>query len=161
MRHRRPTSVLQSFTAAIVLGVLCPQAYAVILGQCTASASGVAFGIYDPLSPTALASTATVSVSCSLVATASDITIDLRTGASGSYASRSLLNGPSSLSYNLYQDSAHTQIWGNGTGGSTEFAGKVTPGKPSVSATVYGLLPASQDVAPGSYTDTITVTVNY
>jgi spore coat protein U-like protein len=27
--------------------------------------------------------------------------------------------------------------------------------------TMYGLIPASQDVAPGSYTDMITVTVTY
>lgn len=162
MKHvRRLPSVLQAASAAIALGALASPALADILGQCNASVTGVAFGIYDPLSPNALASTAAITVSCTLVANASSITIDLSAGASGSFVTRSLSSGADALSYNLYQDAAHTQIWGDGTGGSIEFSGKVTPGKPSLSATVYGVLPAAQDVAVGSYLDTITVTVNY
>jgi spore coat protein U-like protein len=159
--HSRVRPVLGYTCAATLLCTLASPIDAVILGQCTVSASGVAFGIYDPLVPTALTSTATINVSCTLVSNASNITIDLSSGASGSFSSRTMSSGTDILSYNLFQDIAQTQIWGDGTGGSTEFTGKVTPGKPSLTATAYGLLSASQDVGAGSYLDTITVTVNY
>lgn len=145
--------------AALLLG--SGPAYAVILGGCTVNAGGMAFGIYDPLAPVALSSTSTITVTCSLIVGATPISIALSAGLSNSYATRTMMSGTDTLNYNLYQDSAHSIIWGGGTGGSAVENDKVSNGKPSVSATVYGLLPASQDVAPGNYTDTMTVTVNY
>lgn len=153
--------VLAHATAATLLGTLASPVGAAILGDCSVSASGVAFGVYDPSVPTALTSTGTISVSCTLVTNATSVAIDLSSGTSGSFSTRTLSNGIDILNYNLFQDIAQTMIWGDGTGGSTEFSGKVTPGRPTLTATVYGLLPASQDVGAGSFLDTITVTVNY
>jgi spore coat protein U-like protein len=142
-------------------GLLTTPAHAqIIFGTCTASASGVSFGTYNLLSATPLASTGTVTVNCSgaFVIGNTTVTIDLSTGQSGSFTTRKLGTG---FSYNLYQDAAHTQIWGDGTGGSTQYSGTLTTGQTSLTATVYGQVPALQNPAPGSYTDTITVTVNY
>jgi spore coat protein U-like protein len=160
LTQSRRRALAGTFGAA-ALALFCGPAQAIILGGCTASAGNVAFGAYDPLAPVALSSTATITVTCTLVITASPISIALSQGLSNSYAIRTMMSGTDTLNYNLYQDAAHTIIWGDGTGGSTLDNDKVTPGKPSVSATVYGLLPASQDVAAGNYLDTITVTVNY
>ena len=153
--------VLAHTCAATLLCTLASSASAAILGDCSVSAGGVAFGVYDASVPTPLTSTGTISVSCTLVTNASPVTIDLSSGASGSFSTRTMSNGIDILNYNLFQDIAQTMIWGDGTGGSTRFSAKVTPGRPTLTATIYGLLPASQDVGAGSFLDTITVTVNY
>jgi len=76
-----------------------------------------------------------------------------------------MLSGASQLSYNLYFDTAYTQIRGDGTGGSQTGAAtlNLTTGNRTQSATgtVYGRAPASQDIADGSYSDTIIFTVTY
>jgi spore coat protein U-like protein len=140
--------------------LLSAPARAFIFGTCTASATGVSFGTYNLLSPTALDSTGTITVNCSeaFVIGNTTVTITLSTGQSGSYTARSLGTG---FSYNLYQDAAHSEVWGDGSGSSTTYSGSITNGHPTLTATVYGEIPALQNPSPGSYTDTITATVNY
>lgn len=128
---------------------------------CTTSASGVVFGTYTPLTPTALLANGTVAISCTGVTANNGITIDLSTGTSGNYASRTLVSGASTLDYNLYLDAAYTQVWGNGSGGSLEGSVAVTNGHPNPTLTVYGAVAAGQDPLPGTYSDSITVSVNY
>ncbi len=145
----------------VVCGALSSPARAQILfGTCTASATGVSFGTYNLLSPTPLTSTGTITVNCSnaLVFGSTTVTISLSTGQSGTYTTRSLGTG---FSYNLYQNAAYTQIWGDGSGGSTTYSGTISQQQTSFTATVYGQIPALQNPAPGSYSDTITATVNY
>jgi spore coat protein U-like protein len=142
-------------------GLLTAPAQATITGTCTAGATGVSFGTYNLFSATPLTSTGTVTVDCSGASSISgnnSVTVSLSTGQSGTYTTRSLGTG---FSYNLYQDAAYTQIWGDGTGGSTQYTGSITNGHKSFTATVYGEIPALQNPSPASYTDTITVTVNY
>jgi spore coat protein U-like protein len=133
--------------------------------SCSVSATGVSFGTYNPVSPSALASTGSVTVSCSANGSGTDAaTIALSTGSSGTYAARTMQSGTSTLSYNLYDNAAETMIWGNGNGASVIYNFTISiqgSGTYQTTATVYGLIPAGQNVAPGSYTDTITVTVSY
>ena len=76
-----------------------------------------------------------------------------------------MFSGANALNYNIYWSTAYNQIVGDGTGGS--FGGGSAPfvvtagGSVTVTGTFYGLIPVSQDVAPGSYSDLITVTVTY
>jgi hypothetical protein len=63
------------------------------------------------------------------------------------------------ISYNLYTTSAHSTIWGDGTGGSITVTGSDTT--TTKNYTIYGQLPTPQGVTPNTYTDTITVTVTY
>jgi spore coat protein U-like protein len=158
-RHRCASLV----AAALLLAVAGPPARAVILGTCTVSAVGVSFGNYNPVATTALTSTGQVTVNCStaFVFGTTAITIDLSTGASNTYTARTMLSGTNTLTYNLYQNAADTVIWGNGTGGSSAYDGNITGAQPTLQVTVYGQIPALQNPVPGSYTDTITVTVNY
>jgi len=134
-----------------------------LVSSCTVSASGVAFGIYDPTVATATFSSGTVSVSCVVSGATghNPITIAFDTGSSGTFNSRTMLNGTDVLNYNLYLDAAYTQVWGDGTGISLTDSQYVTPGKPSVVATVYGMMPALQTPGSGTFTDTITVTVSF
>ncbi len=67
--------------------------------------------------------------------------------------------GASTVGYQLYQDSAHSQVWGSTTGaGANVYAGTGSGSAQSVS--VYGLVPSANST-PGSYSDTITATVSY
>lgn len=145
----------------LALGALAAPAVHAQIGSCTVSASGVVYGTYTPLQAGPLASNGSINIACSAITHHTTITIDLTTGASGSYLNRTLTSGANALKYNLYLDAANTQIWGNGTGGSVEASAVIRRRAPTVTLTVYGAVAASQDPAPGGYTDNITVSVNY
>ncbi len=136
--------------------------------SCSVTATGPAFGIYGPLNATPTYANGTVQVTCTLLsggATTVTLVSSYSTGASGSYAMRTMLSGANTLNYNLFYDAAYTQIRGNGTGGSQTGGAtlNLSPGTPTLSAsgTIYGRIPALQDVAAGTYTDTIVVTITY
>lgn len=157
--HRQHLSGLVACAAAMALAA--PLAHAASITSCTVTATNLVFGTYTPLQAAALASTATISISCTGITGRNTVTIDLSAGASGSYTTRTLTAGAATLRYNLYQDAANTEIWGNGTGSSTEASATIRKAVPDATLTVYGSVAALQDPAPGSYADTINVTVNY
>jgi len=136
--------------------------------SCSMSVGGINFGVYDPTAGSATTSVGTVLVSCSWTAPAPasiNVAVSLSTGSSGSYSVRTMKSGSSTLQYNLYFNTNGSTIWGNGTGGSDYGAATITTGTPSgsgsTSGTIYGIVPAHQDVAPGAYGDTIIVTLSY
>jgi spore coat protein U-like protein len=87
-----------------------------------------------------------------------NIGLNAGTGSGASVTTRKLSNGGAVINYSLYTDSAHTIVWGNTIGTDTVSA---TGSGASQSYPVYGLIPPQTTPAPGSYTDTITVTVTY
>jgi spore coat protein U-like protein len=124
-------------------------------------ATDVAFGNYFALSPTAVTSNGTITVSCPQITDElPSLTIALSQGISGSYSPRQMAFGAERLSYNLYTTAAFAMIWGDGTGGSSVLGVGSNPSFTS-SHTVYGRIPSGQSIAPGSYADLITVTVTY
>jgi spore coat protein U-like protein len=160
--------VAKLIAAACFSALMLPVAQAATTVNCTASAGGIAFGIYNPLSAVASASTGSLRVTCNGSGTGSanvTLNVTLSTGLSGSYATRKMFSGVNALNYNIYWSTAYNQIMGDGTGGS--FGGSAGPfavpagGSNFATGTLYGLIPASQDVAPGAYSDIITVTVTY
>jgi spore coat protein U-like protein len=151
-----------------LLALLASVSHAATTVNCTVSASGIAFGIYNPLSAVANASTGSLRITCNGSGTGSanvTVNVSLSTGLSGSYAARKMFSGVNKLNYNIFWSTAYNQIVGDGSGGS--FAGGAGPfpvpagGSNSATGTLYGLIPTLQDVAPGSYSDVITVTVTY
>jgi spore coat protein U-like protein len=154
---------------ALLLAVLCSaRAQAAVTVNCTTTAGGIAFGVYNPLSTVGTASTGSLKVVCTgsgFGATTITVDVSLSPGLSGNYATRTMLSGSNVLDYNIYWSTAYTQIIGNGTGGS--YAGSAGPitiiagGSGQATGTMYGYIPPSQDVAPGGYSDVITVTVTY
>jgi spore coat protein U-like protein len=134
--------------------------------QCSVAATSLAFGNYQPLSGVADRSTATITVSCSSASgSGSDpFTIQFSTGGGNSFAARSMGGTSTRLAYQLYTDALHTQIWGDGTAGTTiasgtfTFSGATSQDYPF---TCYGLIPASQNVLVGSYADMISVLVTF
>jgi len=157
--RRSRARALIACAALALLGA--PPARAGTIASCTISAVGVAFGTYTPLQASPLDMNGTINITCTGVAGRNTVTIDLSTGASNSYLARTLITGIHTLNYNLYFDAAYTQVWGNGTGGSVEGSATIRRRTPNASLPVYGAVAAGQDPAPGTYGDTIIVSVNY
>lgn len=156
--------------ACLALAALLAGSDARAAADCTASTAAVAFGTYDPLATAADDSTGRVTVVCTYVSGGTSqvgFTVALSAGGSGSYAQRRLRAGTPVLNYNLYTDTARSRIWGNGSNGTSVASGSFTIGpgvgnrRREAAYTVYGRIPALQDVAPGSYADTITVTLTF
>lgn len=136
--------------------------------SCVASSTSTAFGIYNPLSATPTYANGDVEVTCTLLsgsATTVNLVSSYSAGASGTYTMRTMISGANKLNYNLFFDAAYTSIRGNGTGGSATGGAtlNLTPANRTgtASGTIYGRIPAGQDVAAGSYSDTIVVTITY
>lgn len=126
------------------------------------TATTMSFGTYNAASPSSTTANATITVAC--VDPANDLnpfSIALSDGNSSTYSPRTMTSGANTLNYNVYTSAAFTSIWGDGTGGTitVNYNGAGNPN--SLSYTAYGRVPAGQYVTPGSYTDTITVTVTY
>ena len=133
------------------------QVTATVASNCIASATNLAFGTYDPLAASPAASTSQITVRCTL-GTAYSIGLDAGIGAGATVAARLMTHGAALLTYGLYQDSGHATVWGN-TPGTDTVSGTGT-GLP-INHSVYGQIPAGQNVSNGGYTDTITVSINY
>lgn len=144
------------------LALLAP-ALAQAASHCSVSANNYSFGNYDPMSPspTNVPGTNLISVTCNGNGS-STITVDLSTGGSGVYfPSRQMKAAFTTdvLNYNLYTNASLTTVWGDGTGGTGDVVIPYAMGTNNF--TVYGQIPAQQNIGAGSYADTITVTVTF
>lgn len=147
-----------------VLGLFW-QAAPVHAFTCNVTATGMNFGGYNIFAATALDSTATVSVTCNVPPQNPQaplaVTVSLSTGNSGTFTQRALRSaGPGNLGYNLYTNASFSTIWGDGSGSSSVLSAFVHRDMP-LNATIYGRVPAGQNVRAGSYSDTITVAIDY
>ena len=162
--RRRKTLRLAALSgAALVLASGAAHALCVLC-DCTITSTGVGFGNYDTLSATALTSTGTLSFSCTsgIPILGATFTVSLNAGSSGTFAARTLKNGANTLNYNLYTSVAYTTVWGDGTASTATVSGTYPMNNaPPVTLTVYGLIPAQQNVLAGSYSDSITATVTF
>jgi spore coat protein U-like protein len=124
---------------------------ATVNASCTMTNATVAFGIYNPTAAVATDALGTLSVTCTKGTTG---TITL----AGTAGSRAMLLGANTLSYELYTDATRTTPW---AGATTTVSVAAGTGSGAQAITVYGRIPASQFVAPGSYADTVVATLNF
>lgn len=161
--HRISTALLA------LLGCVSGGAHAAAI--CGVTASTMNFGTYDVLTPTPTDSSTTVTIICIRnPPPGSEIvnyTLSLSVGA-GSYAARTMSNGPATLNYNLHTDPTRTPatIWGDGTSGSVTVSGataRLNNQNPIRTAThtIYGRIPAQQDVPVGTYNGSVILTMDY
>jgi spore coat protein U-like protein len=123
------------------------------------TATSLIFGNYDPSSNSPTMGNNAISVRCTLN-TAFTIALDGGTTTGGSIAQRKMTNGLQTLNYNLYVSPNYADIWGDGLSYSSRLMEGIGSGLTQI-FTAYGQIPANQTVPAGTYTDTITVTVNY
>ena len=148
-RYRIVRSLLTT-SLGVVLSLICSSPWA---ASCTLNTSGIAFGGYDPFVSQHAVSVATISVTCDETTSYS---IALSSG-SGTYEQRVMTSGLHQLLYNLYTDASLNTVWGDGTGHSA------LVGDTQLAAihTVYGRIPALQNVHVGAYSDTIVITLTF
>ncbi len=127
---------------------------------CAVATNTFNFGNYDPMdaAPTIMTVTNLISVVCARGK--GTMTVDLSTGDSGSYFPRAMNTGINTLTYNLYTTASLTTVWGNGIGSTGDIV-QTFKNKSTTMFNVYGQIPAQQNVMPGSYSDSITVTVSF
>lgn len=138
------------------------QVSATILKACTVTAGALNFGTYAA-GGGALDVNSTINVNCTK-STPFTVSLNGGTTTGGTIAQRLLASGTNTLQYNLYTSNAYATVFGDGTLSSGTIAGTGTGLLVASPVTVYGQLPdsvANQTAVPGTYTDTITVTVTY
>ena len=127
----------------------------VVQPACTISGATIDFGTYTSGQTTALNGFAQIAYnSCP----AAQLRFQLDGGANGTSTARKLANGSGGLlNYGLYRDSGRTQNFGQGAE-----ARSVTPATSGTGTVpVYGMIPAGQSVAAGTYTDTVVITMDF
>jgi len=134
---------------------------ATVVANCTITANALNLGNYDPVGANAAAAataTTTLSVSCTSGETA-DVTLGEGThvgaGSTAADPNRRLSDGTNFLNYGLFTDVTRLVEWGNTVGTGVQHTGTGS----AVAITVYGSIPAAQNVPAGVYTDTVVATI--
>lgn len=122
---------------------------------CRVEARPLAFGMLWDLSSRGADAESLVLLDCA--AAIAGLRVSLGPGLNAVQASdRKLRNGATSLPYQLYTDAARSQLWGDGSGGSSA---AMAPGNAML--TVYARIPPVPTPPPGSYSDAVEVTVDW
>jgi spore coat protein U-like protein len=135
------------------------------LSDCTVSTTPVTFGNYDIFSTHPLDTAGTVTVNCTSDVVKANLTLG-QSATSGSFNPRQMKRsgGTDLLNYNIFTDVARTTIFGNGTGGTAEIGLKRPTGKPqpwNQIINIYGRIPTGQDISVGTYSDILTLTLDW
>ena len=152
--------------ALVLLVTLCGILFAINsfaappAGVCKVTPLGsISFGNYDVFSTVPVDSTAAIQILCDK--TQPNVVISIGPSPnSGGFNPRKMIRTGSTdlLAYNLYTDAGRTLTWGDGTGGTSTVTQKVFKNTP-LNVTIFGRIPASQNVYVGSYGETVTVTI--
>jgi spore coat protein U-like protein len=157
--------------AAFVLLICAGAGKAHAAADCSIAAVSVNFGKYDPVATSPDDSVGTVTITCRHIAGNAErvnYSVMLSNGMLGnSAATRTMAAGSGRLGYNVFTDPARSQVWGNGTGSTVIASGSMTVGpgvgngNQTVTHSVYGRIPQLQDAVPGTYSDTLLVTLTF
>ena len=135
----------------------------IAISGCTIGVTPINFGTYDTFSSTPLDAVGTITVNCTGDVEKADVALGVSL-TSGGFNPRRMKRsvGSDLLDYNIYTDVTRTVIFGDGTGGTSDVRvkrkGKPEPWTENIST--YGRIPPGQDVSAGTYSDTLTATVN-
>ncbi len=147
----------QAATVTANLGVT-----ATVISSCVVSGGTINFGsAIDPtVAAVPLDASTTLTVQCTSTTPYSvALNAGVNAGGNSAFSARKIKNGLATLGYQLYADALRTIVWGDGTNVSLASPGVGTGSNQSL--TVYGRLPSLTGAVPGTYTDTVTVTVTY
>lgn len=131
---------------------------ATVVETCSVAASPLSFRLANTPGLSATAQS-TIALSCNS-ATGFEIALDPGANAAGDIRHMVDMASGAALEYEIYSDAARSSPWGNNAGVDT-VAGAAEAGR-DVVLTAYGsIVPSMVELAPGTYTDTIVVTVNF
>jgi spore coat protein U-like protein len=127
-----------------------------VAANCVLTAGSLAFGAYDPLvanDTTPLDQTGTFTIRC-----VKGVTADVGLG-DGLNTGRQMSDGGTELlDYELYQDAGRTTVWTDAGAGRYSYT---AANRSATTLTIYGRVAAGQDVAAGSYTDTVVASAEF
>ena len=128
--------------------------------------TGVAFGSYLPMQPTPLDARGRVQVLCwgrAQPGQGNSYTIRISGVVDPGIYGRRMMSGTNELEYNLFKDTARTDVWGDGTFGKTPVVHVLNGNRFIVIGNhwVYGRIPPSVDPASGVYNDIVDVTIEF
>src|SRR5262245_12966363 len=124
------------------------------------------FGAYNDSSAVDTDTATSVVVRCTRLLGTNNANVVLQLGPSarsGTIATRQMASGANRMNYNLYRDAGRTQIWGQTSGVDTVTlnTGNISNGGSNdVTFTIFGRIPALQNVAAGAYSDSVQMTVS-
>jgi spore coat protein U-like protein len=137
--------------------------WATVQNDCSITASSLDFGVTGAqLATTARDAVSTLSVRCTS-GTNYNVALDAGTGSGASVAQRRMTrdSGSETLLYGLYLDSARSQIWGDGSSGTSTLSGTGNGTQSTTAHSVYGRLVPQAQPTTGTYRDTITATIMF
>lgn len=145
------------------------QVTANVASSCIVNATDIAFGAYDPADANATApldATGTVSVRCtrgtSTAVAALNQGANPTSDSTCASPSRQMNGGGTErLRYDIYRDASRAEVWGCDPTSNVQPIPTFTSSLIPVTLTTYGRIPAGQDAAIGSYTDTVQVSVTF
>jgi spore coat protein U-like protein len=124
-----------------------------VVGECTLTGGTLDFGTYMSGQDSTRSRQTTIGLNCP---PGLSVTVMMSGGNNpGADSFRNMAGSSDLLRYQLYTDSARTQVWSGGTGGKRING---TAGG-NEAHTVFGHVPPNQVVDPGSYTDTVLITL--
>ncbi len=128
--------------------------------SCSMTVSELVFPSYDTSAVTHNLGSGTITSTCTLGGSA---TITIGEGSNANEESnpatpkRQMANGSSMLEYDLYTDLLYANLWGNTSLTGNAITGTGAP----LVVNVYGRMGPGQVGAPGSYSDSVSVTLTY
>jgi len=148
----------------LVLGAACAPAWAVT--TCSGGNVSLGFGAYDYFQAGPSDVQIPFVVTCTRVGGPPSTSVTVALGPSiisGTIANRQMTGGIDRLDYNIYRDATRLSVWGNTTGTDTmsQTVTLANGASGSLTFTLFGRLPAAQDVRAGIYTDSVLVTVTF
>ena len=146
--------------------LLAPSAAGAVITCTFSSTPGMSFGPYNDSSAVATDSSTSVVVRCTRVLGTNNANVVLQVGPSaisGTIATRQMGSGANHMDYNLYRDGGRSQVWGQTSGVDTVSLNTGNIGNGSsvdVTFTLFGRIPALQNVNAGAYSDSVQLTVS-
>lgn len=148
----------------VLLGLLFGVTVTLPAADCGLSTTGLSFGTVDVITAAARDSSASLTVTCTGI-TGEIVSYSIAASLLPAYSdTRTLTNGSYALRYNFFVDAARTVVFGDGTHGSTLIGGSMTlsGSQGQVVQSIYARIEGHQNVAPpGSYADTVVLTISY
>lgn len=141
---------------AFLCSLLCYAANTYAL--CSISTTPLNFGNYNVLSPNPLDVSNTIIVNCNQNAV---VTLSIGPSPnSGGFNPRKMKRTTATeyIDYNIFRNSARTEILGDGTGSTYTLIRNVRKNRPAPYS-IHGRIPPAQDVSIGTYNETLTVTI--
>jgi len=132
-----------------------------VLEPVRVTTAGLNFGSYFPGASSDLQVSGTLKIDCGALNAdlLPDFTVQLSNGNTATPSLRYMLKGTTRLNYNLYTGPGYGTVWSTAAGQVVSFSTVLNLG--TINIPVYGAVFKGQFVATGTYTDSITVMVNY